>query len=334
MSIPYYLLKPILFVAALTLTAFFSVTASATTLYSTTFPSPPYLQNQIWAGIDGWLGINTSNAMDDAILDVGGGNLGALLGLDNGNDENVISVYREVNYDPVTQGEPIVTLSLRLGFQQSTNGNHDVFSIAFFNQSVEILGEFVVEPETGSVLYFDGTQNVDTGLDITGTGFVNLVILIDFEQNKWSATIDGTPYFTDVNFADPLRMIDLNLGSIDFRWSPTDPMNSGDNYMVLDDLVLSANSRLAPVDAAPTLTTKRKIKTSKGKVTLRGTAADDVAVGQVQYKTKKGGYRSARGTTSWNFKAKLKPGNNKFLVRSVDSVGQVSPPTVVKVKRR
>lgn len=30
-----------------------SFDSRATTLYSTTFPSPPYFQNQAWVGIDG-----------------------------------------------------------------------------------------------------------------------------------------------------------------------------------------------------------------------------------------------------------------------------------------
>lgn len=255
--------------------------------------------------------------------------------MDNTNQSNVLSVYREVPYDPIAQGEPIVTLSLKVGFQPSTNGNHDTFSIAFFNQNVAFLGEFVVQAETGSVLYYNGAQTVDTGLDVTIPGFLNLVLTVDFEQNTWSATVDGFPFFSDVEFSSAGLMAGLNLGSLDFRWSPTDPMNSGDNYMVVDDIILSANPRFVPTGSLPTVTTKRSVKTSKAKATIKGTAADDKAVTAVQYKGKKGGYKAAKGTVNWSFKAKrLRPGTNRFFVRAVDSAGQSSIPKIVKVKRR
>lgn len=308
--------------------------ARATTLYSTTFPSPPFTALQPWSGVDGWFGLNTSNLQDDVILDVGGGDLGGLLGNDNTNQESFISIFQPIAYDPVGQGEPIVTLTGRIGFQSSGNGHHDTFSIAFFNQNTQLLAEFLVEPETMLLSYSDGTQTTPIGPTLNKTGFLPYVFRIDFENNSWSLTIDGFPVFNDETFSDPMLMRDLNLGSFDFIWAPTDPTNSGDNYMVVDDLVLSANPRFSP-DAAPTVKTKGKVKTKKQKVTLKGTATDDISVAAVQYRGKKGGYRSAKGTTRWNAKAKrLKPGTNRFFIRAVDSAGQSSVPSVVRVKRR
>jgi hypothetical protein len=74
-------------------------------------------------------------------------------------------------------------------------------------------------------------------------------------------------------------------------------------------------------------------KTSRGKLTLKGTAADLNGVAQVRYRVGKGGFKPAVGTTAWSFKAKLNPGKNTIEIVMVDSLGNTSQTKKVKVKR-
>jgi sugar lactone lactonase YvrE len=83
----------------------------------------------------------------------------------------------------------------------------------------------------------------------------------------------------------------------------------------------------------PTLKGKVPKKTTDRKLTIKGRASDTGGIVEIRYRIGKGAYRIALGTTSWKFSAKLKPGKNKIEIVVVDSVGNVSPPKRVKVKR-
>jgi sugar lactone lactonase YvrE len=93
--------------------------------------------------------------------------------------------------------------------------------------------------------------------------------------------------------------------------------------------------RFSPDRSATPPTVKGKVpkKTTDRKVTLRGRASDTGGIAEIRYRIGKGAYRIASGTTDWKFSAKLKPGKNKIEIVVVDSVGNVSPPKLVKVKR-
>ncbi len=86
--------------------------------------------------------------------------------------------------------------------------------------------------------------------------------------------------------------------------------------------------------AAPPATSGKVPKsTSSSKLTLRGSASDTNGVAQVRYRVGKGAFLAASGTTSWTFKAKLKPGKNTIEIVTVDTVGNVSAAKRVKVTR-
>lgn len=84
----------------------------------------------------------------------------------------------------------------------------------------------------------------------------------------------------------------------------------------------------------PTLTGKAPKSVTKGKLSLKGTAADANGIAAVQFRVGKGPFRNAIGTTAWKLSAKLKPGKNTIEVVTVDSFGNTSPPKRVKVTRQ
>jgi sugar lactone lactonase YvrE len=86
--------------------------------------------------------------------------------------------------------------------------------------------------------------------------------------------------------------------------------------------------------ATPTLSGKAPKTTSRGKLTIKGTATDASGIAQVRFRVGKGGFLTAKGTTAWSFKAKLKPGKNTIEIVVVDAFGNVSPAKRVKVTRQ
>jgi sugar lactone lactonase YvrE len=88
-----------------------------------------------------------------------------------------------------------------------------------------------------------------------------------------------------------------------------------------------------PTPAAPVLGGATRYKTKKAVVTIRGTATPGSGVGiaSVQYKGARGGYRLASGGTAWSFKARCKPGRNRFTVVATDTIGHTSAGMTISV---
>lgn len=70
--------------------------------------------------------------------------------------------------------------------------------------------------------------------------------------------------------------------------------------------------------------------TSRGSIRLRGTSRNAV---RVEVKAGKGKFRSAKGVASWTHRAKLRPGRNVVLVRSVNIADATSKLVRMKIQR-
>ncbi|RYD40255.1 MAG: hypothetical protein EOP85_14565, partial [Verrucomicrobiaceae bacterium] len=99
--------------------------------------------------------------------------------------------------------------------------------------------------------------------------------------------------------------------------------------------------RFGGVTTPPKDTTKPKVKVGKvptttklAKVTIKGTASDNKSVKRVQYRIGSGAVKTASGTKSWSFTAKLKKGSNTITVYATDTSGNTSTKTTVKIKRK
>jgi sugar lactone lactonase YvrE len=94
--------------------------------------------------------------------------------------------------------------------------------------------------------------------------------------------------------------------------------------------------KATPKPAPPTvaLAGKARVRTSKAKLRLAGSAAGAAGIARVEYLAAKGGYRPASGTTTWSFTARLKVGKNVFIVRAVDALGQTSAVSRITIIRQ
>jgi sugar lactone lactonase YvrE len=86
--------------------------------------------------------------------------------------------------------------------------------------------------------------------------------------------------------------------------------------------------------APPVVQGKVPKSTSKSSLALRGSASDPGGVAQVRFRVGKGAFKTAGGTTSWRFTAKLKPGRNTIEIVTVDTLGNTSLAKKVTVTRQ
>jgi sugar lactone lactonase YvrE len=112
--------------------------------------------------------------------------------------------------------------------------------------------------------------------------------------------------------------------------------NLGDNRILRFHPKTAAIATPTPSPAPPTLALSGKAAqhTAQPKAVVKGSAAGSAGIARVEYRGAKGGYRSARGTSSWSFRATLHPGVNVFFVRAVDALGQTSAPQKVILVRK
>ena len=77
---------------------------------------------------------------------------------------------------------------------------------------------------------------------------------------------------------------------------------------------------------------RKRVRTSKARVRLKGTATDSLATTAVTYQVGRK-IRTAKGTANWSFKLRVKPGRTKVKVFATDAAGNVSRPAKVTVIR-
>lgn len=133
------------------------------------------------------------------------------------------------------------------------------------------------------------------------------------------ATLDGTPIYdsmTEGSFS-PVQNISLTYV----------PAESGGLYLRLlptsTGITFNSLSVDVPTINPPTVKVKTKKLLPNGRLTLKGSASGDDAIEKVLVVVN-GKSSKAKGTESWSFAAKLKPGKNKVTVTAFDAGGQSS----------
>lgn len=226
---------------------FMSAAVRAGTLYSTDFEEFPAGDGE-WAGNEGWLSNAASSAaqgiIQDPVDDLPLGRAG-FLGFAKP-PSAFVSVFRPVDHDPVAAGASRVEFESLLGLQDSTNGFRDRFHVSVYNISGAFLAALTFDNTSGKILSDDGTTVRDTGVAFQrGDPFLGVAALqilrisIDFEDNAWSATLDGIPLFEQTFTTTGLPR---TLGSIALEWDVAsgDPASAGNNWMLVADWLVAS----------------------------------------------------------------------------------------------
>ena len=142
-------------------------------------------------------------------------------------------------YQPINQTLARAQFSVTMSIIDSTTNNYDDFYWAVYNQDIHQFFTLDFDNAELRVYYWldDTNSRTWSGLSFTNGIEYPLTIDIDFAQNRWSATFNGTLLATN----KPVTTVGakLNLGDIDAGWGVYIPTAPGDNYMVFDDYTIA-----------------------------------------------------------------------------------------------
>jgi sugar lactone lactonase YvrE len=93
--------------------------------------------------------------------------------------------------------------------------------------------------------------------------------------------------------------------------------------------------RFSPDRTKPSLTITSRIPrtTTKGRLTVSGSATDASGIASVRFRSGRGAFKTVAGTTRWRTKVSLKPGKNSLEFLATDVVGNLSASRRAKVTR-
>ena len=234
----------LLFLAGLLASA---IASRATEHYSTDFSSFD-VGADTWANAEGWQSTSTNEAVQGILLDAlpGLGN-SAYLGA-NPTTNLSVSVSRDFNLDPIALSETLVDFETTLGIADSTNSFRDSFFISIKNQAGFRLGSirFSNEPTSFGIWREDGAQQHDTGIDLPIDTLFLFSFRIDYLSNTWSAFVSGSPIFINQPFNQTGEILDLGSLSFDWQIASTNAAESGDNFLIVDELTISSTAVVQP----------------------------------------------------------------------------------------
>lgn len=157
------------------------------------------------------------------------------------NTTDFLNVWRPVNYRPGTTNPPIVRFSVLMSVEDSSDTvtNRDDFRWSVYNSEGDRLFTLDFDNPALKINYLlDDSEFVSTGRDFTNFVPYRLEIVMDFVANRWSSFLDGTTVTT--NLPITTLGLPLNFGDIDAVWAIRVPGKPGDNYMVFDNFVVTA----------------------------------------------------------------------------------------------
>jgi hypothetical protein len=213
-------------------------------LYQTDFESfPSYL-----AGFDGWLGEDTANGNAGIITAFTGQGLAAYLGYFPPAGAYA-GVWRPIQYDPVGQGTPVIQFSVDMAVVDSSTTDYDLFTWAVYNRDGLLLARLVFDNSSLAIYYQNGSPTLfDTTKDFRNDTKQQLNVIINFQANTWSASLDGVALFQSITFNT--AGTDRDLGDVTAEWFILNE-TAGDNFLLFDNYAVRAYTSLA----APSVTT-------------------------------------------------------------------------------
>ena len=127
-----------------------------------------------------------------------------------------------------------------LGLSSSVSGSDDAFALQFFNASgVRLAGiQFDTASASFGIWIDNGVTQVEATALLVTDAIQVLSIDIDFAANRWWAFLDGTTVFENQVFTGTTA--GRNPGAFSFDWQVASFLNPGDNWLLIDDLSISA----------------------------------------------------------------------------------------------
>jgi len=217
--------------------------AAATNLYFTQFePGEGFNPNLDLIGQGGWVGAGSGGNGLVSNFFAGEGQQAFIGFSPPAPGEDLLFVWRPVDFDPLAVGLPLVTFSVLMSIEDSsiTNGQYDFFQWSVYNLAGDRLFTLDFDNFTTNVSYLlDGTNDfVATGVTFTPGVSYPLTLTMNFASNRWSAALGASVLATN----QPLTTTNaqLTLGDVDATWLLYDPDAPGDNYLLFDNYRITA----------------------------------------------------------------------------------------------
>jgi len=221
--------------------------ANAVELYSTQFEAAEgFDMGTDLAGQKGWTNSGTGgNGLTDWNADFGYG-LSGYVGYGPATTDGLF-VWKPINHNPNVL--PLVTVSFDVSLVDSSTTNRDEFRWSVYNiAGVRLFSLIFDNRDLGIYHQLDNNEFEFTGWGINNEDIYSVEIQMDFSVNRWNAWVGGVQVVT--NEFITTTTTSKTFGDIDAVWLPGSPSGSGDNFMVFDNLTITAS---IPPSSAPVL---------------------------------------------------------------------------------
>jgi hypothetical protein len=148
-------------------------------------------------------------------------------------------LWHPIDFTP-SVGQSIVRFSVRMQIVASTQGGQtDDFRWSVYNRSEARL--FTIDFDSSALQISYSLDNppdfVATGLAFDTLGFYDLEVWMDFQRNRWTATVNDIVIVNSKPITSTGAALDL--GDIDAVWALRQPNTPGNNYMVFDNYTVA-----------------------------------------------------------------------------------------------
>ncbi|MBI3417865.1 MAG: hypothetical protein HY043_21440 [Verrucomicrobia bacterium] len=221
-----------------------SQNANTTVIFATGFEkSEGYDDQLILVGQNGWMNFGSGgNGLVTNFFD--GLGQQAFIGLTGPtNSADTFSLLRPFNFVADTTHQPIVKFSVLMSITESSSTNRDDFRWSVYNLAQQRLFSLDFDGVTHGVNYAldDGAGFFSTGVGFTNLVIYELAITMNFTRNLWSASLNNLPVVNSKPISTRFDTV-LNLADIDAVWSIRTPGQAGDNYLLFDEYVVTAEA--------------------------------------------------------------------------------------------
>ena len=164
-----------------------------------------------------------------------------------------------------------IKFSSRVRVVDSTTANYDYFYLDLFDSQDNDLVTLVLANTSLKIYYWDVVSNafVWTGQTFANSQSYQLDVTLNPSNNTWSATFGGTPLIGGgaAISGQPIPPWSTNISTIQFEWDQYDYANPGDNYLAVDNLLVTTEAAGVPSPNPPVLA--RPSKVPSGSVMMR-----------------------------------------------------------------
>jgi len=206
-------------------------------LYSTHFEAEEgFSLDKDLAGQDGWVSDGEGgNGLTEWYLEYG---QSAYIGYGPATTTNGTYLWKPINHNPTNL--PVVQVAFELAVIDSSTTNRDEFRWSVYNIAGVRLFSLVFDNRDLGIYYLLD----DDTFRFTGWGFTNdpvysIQLEMEFAANAWNAWVGGVQVVT--NGLITTTNASRTFGDIDAVWLPGQPGATGDNFMIFDDLAITAD---------------------------------------------------------------------------------------------